>query len=48
MQTKKGCIPVREEFNKLKDAKAELFKIATYDSGCWLTKDGFECEIVKK
>lgn len=47
-QSKNNCIPVIQEFKRLKDAKAELYKIAEYISGYWITKDGWICEIYKK
>ena len=48
IKTKKGCIPIRQKFEKLKEAKSELFRIATYEGGCWFDNDGFECKIIKK
>lgn len=48
MQTKNGCMPIREEFDKLEEAKARLFEIATYNGECWIDKNGFECRIIRK
>lgn len=47
-QSKKNCIPMVQEFKRLKDAKAELYKIAEYKAGYWITKDNWLCEIYKR